>query len=94
MGLFQATIFGDAVKYIRISVASGIEKPYFIKKYGMSSKGCYVRIGTQSAPMEQTQIENVFSHRVSRTLSTTVSQRQNLTFQQLRIFYEEQFWQR
>lgn len=39
--------------------------------------------------MEQAQIENVFSRRVSRTLSTTVSQRQDLTFRQLRIFYEE-----
>ena len=39
--------------------------------------------------MEQTQIENLFSRRVSRTLSTMVSARQDLTFQQLRIFYEE-----
>ncbi len=89
MGLFQINIVGDDKKHIVISVASGMEKPYYIKKYGLSVKGCFVRIGTQSSPMEQAQIENLFSCRVDRTLSTVVSPRQDLTFVQLRIFYEE-----
>ena len=89
IGLFQIDILGEQKKYIKISVAGGLEKPYYIKKYGMSPKGCFVRIGTQSTPMEQAQIETLFSHRVNRTLSTIISPRQDLTFTQLRIFYEE-----
>ncbi len=89
IGLFQIDILGEQKKYIKISVAGGLEKPYYIKKYGMSPKGCFLRIGTQSTPMEQAQIETLFSHRVNRTLSTIISPRQDLTFTQLRIFYEE-----
>ena len=33
---------------IRITVAGGLEKPYFLKKYGMTEKGCYLRIGSAS----------------------------------------------
>lgn len=66
IGLFQIDILGEQKKYIKIAVAGGLEKPYYIKKYGMSPKGCFLRIGTQSAPMEQAQIENLFSHRVNR----------------------------
>ena len=36
MGLFQINIVGDDKKHIVISVASGMEKPYYIKKYGLS----------------------------------------------------------
>ena len=39
--------------------------------------------------MEQGQIENLLFYRLSRTLSTVVAPRQDLTFTQLRIFYEE-----
>lgn len=90
MGLFEINIINEYDKHIiEIQIASGIEKPYYIKKYGMSPKGCYIRIGTQASPMEQKQIDKLYSQRVKNTLSSMVSPRQNLTFSQLKIYYQE-----
>lgn len=90
MGLFEINIINENDKHIiEIQIASGIEKPYYIKKYGMSPKGCYIRIGTQASPMEQKQIDKLYSQRVKNTLSSMVSPRQNLTFSQLKIYYQE-----
>ena len=39
MGLFEINIINENDKHIiEIQIASGIEKPYYIKKYGMSPK--------------------------------------------------------
>lgn len=42
---------------IKIIVASGSEKPYFKKKYGMTEKGCFIRVGTAAEPMPQQMID-------------------------------------
>jgi predicted HTH transcriptional regulator len=55
----------------------------------MSSKGCYIRLGSSSEPMSQEMIENLFSKRVKNSLSKIKSHRQDLTFEQLKIYYEE-----
>jgi predicted HTH transcriptional regulator len=90
LGLFEIIIENIEDKsIIKVIVASGREKPYYIKKYGMSSKGCYVRIGSSSEPMSQEMIENLFSKRVKNSLSKIKSHRQDLTFEQLKIYYEE-----
>lgn len=45
MGLFDVVAEEkDGQPIIKIIVASGSEKPYFKKKYGMTEKGCYLRI--------------------------------------------------
>jgi len=36
-------IKGDGVDVLKIIVAGGSEKPYFLKKYGMTEKGCFIR---------------------------------------------------
>ena len=41
----------DGKDVIRIALASGPEKPYYLKKAGMSEKGCFIRIGSASEPM-------------------------------------------
>ena len=90
MGLFDVmaeTI--DNVKVIRVFVASGTEKPYYKAKYGMSTRGCYIRVGTAAEPMTTLQIEDLFSRRVHNSIRNIVSPRQDLTFNQLRIYYEE-----
>ncbi len=90
IGLFKVNILVDENKrYIEIEVASGIEKPYYVRKYGMSPKGCYVRIGTQKTPLEQKEIDSLYSKKVKNTLSNMVSPKQNLTFSQLKIYYQE-----
>lgn len=90
MGLFEVileTIEDKSV--IKIVIASGRETPYYIKKNGMSEKGCYIRVGSSSEPMSQSIIEELFAKRVRNSLSNIKSRRQDLTFEQLKIYYEE-----
>ncbi len=90
MGLFD--IHSETMqtkKIIRIIVASGCEKPYYKMKYGMTSKGCFVRIGTASEPMPQNMIERLFAERTRDSIGKIKSYRQDLKFEQLKIYYQE-----
>ena len=90
MGLFDVTIEHlDDIPVIKVFVASGTEKPYYKTKYGMSERGCYIRVGTAAEPMTNKQIEDLFSHRIHNSIRNIPSPRQDLTFNQLRIYYEE-----
>lgn len=89
MGLFDVTVEHiDDVPVIKVFVASGSEKPYYKTKYGLSEKGCFIRVGTAAEPMTQEQIEDLYSHRVRNSLRNIRSPRKNLTFRQLHIYYE------
>lgn len=74
---------------IKLIVASGRERPYYIKKHGMSEKGCFIRIGSSSEPMPASMIEDLFAKRVRNSLGKIKSHRQDLTFEQLKIYYQE-----
>ena len=90
MGLFEVSAESiDGIRVIRIFVASGSEKPYYKAKYGMTPKGCFIRVGTAAEPMTTQMIEDLFAHRVRNSLRNIKSPRQDLTFSQLRIYYEE-----
>ncbi|MFZ2658120.1 MAG: RNA-binding domain-containing protein [Victivallales bacterium] len=73
---------------VKVIVAGGLEKPYYIKKYGMSERGCFIRIGSASDPMPEEMIESLYSKRVRNTIGKMSSPRQDLTFEQLFIYYE------
>jgi len=76
LGLFDIVLEEfNGEKVIKIIVASGSEKPYYIKKRGMSEKGCFIRIGSSSEPMNAKMIEGLFSKRVRTTLRNIVSPR-------------------
>lgn len=52
MGLFDViTINMELKDVIKVIISSGSEKPYYIKKYGMSPNGCllknYIRLLTK-----------------------------------------------
>lgn len=72
-----------------MTVAGGLERPYYLKKYGMTPNGCYTRIGTQASPMTQNMIDGFFSRRILNTLHNVVSPNQELTFTQLKTYYQE-----
>ena len=55
----------------------------------MSEKGCFIRVGSSAQPMSEQMIEELLSKRQQITLQTMASPRQNLTFKQLCIYYEE-----
>ncbi|MET4143070.1 RNA-binding domain-containing protein [Pedobacter sp. UYP1] len=78
----------DNLNIIKIIVASGSEKPYFLRKYGMTEKGSFIRIGAASEPMPQKMIDTLFSKRTRNSIGKIKSNHQNLSFEQLKIYYE------
>lgn len=74
---------------LKIIVASGPEKPYHLKKYGMSEKGCFIRLGSAAEPMPQKMIDELFAKRTRNSISKIKAGRQDLSFSQLKIYYEE-----
>ena len=90
MGLFDIIAEArDGKDLIKVIVASGSEKPYFKKKYGMTERGCFIRTGTAAEPMPQAMIDKLFASRTRNSIGKIKSHRQDLTFEQLRIYYEE-----
>lgn len=89
MGLFDVVEeTHDNISIIKVIVASGPERPYYIKKYGMSPKGAFLRKGSASEPMTERMIEDLFVKRLKTTLSKIASPNQNLEFEQLHIYYD------
>ena len=90
LGLFDVCIETlETVHIIKLVISSGLEKPYYIKNKGMSSAGCFMRIGTSTQPMPTNIIDDLYSRRIHRTLRNILSPRQDLTFAQLKIYYQE-----
>ena len=89
MGLFDVSVEGvDSKNVIKITLASGTEKPYYIKKLGMSERGTFIRVGTSAEPMPVKMIESLFAKRTRNSIGKIKSPNQNLTFEQLKIYYE------
>lgn len=90
MGLFDVTIEQiNHIPVIKIFIASGTEKPYYKTKFGLSERGCFLRVGTAAEPMTPEQIANLYQQRIHNSIHNIPSPRQDLTFNQLRIYYEE-----
>jgi len=79
----------DGKDAIRIVVSSGPQKPYYIRSKGMTENGCFVRVGGSVQPMTEQMIEGLLARRQKPSLQTTLSPRQDLTFKQLQIYYQE-----
>ena len=90
LGLFDViTESIDGIAVIKIVISSGLEKPYYIKSKGMSPSGCYMRLGTSTQPMTTELIDELYAKRIHTTLRNISSPRQDLTFAQLKIYYQE-----
>jgi len=90
LGLFDIIVESYQEKeVIKIVVSSGPDKPYYIKKYGMSPNGCFIRLGSSVQPMTVSLIEKIFANRSRKSLHSIVSPRQELSFAQLKIYYQE-----
>jgi len=89
MGLFDLVLEQKEAKdIIKIIVAGGYEKPYYVKKYGLSEKGAFIRVGSAAEPMPTRQIEQLFSKRIRNSIGNMKSPKQTLQFQQLHIYYQ------
>jgi len=91
LGLFEViNENNDGKNIIKIIIASGSEKPYYLRKQGMTERGCFLRIGSAAEPMTISMIEDLFSKRTRNSIGKIVSNRQDLTFEQLKIYYNTQ----
>lgn len=90
MGLFDVmTVKMEDKDIIKIVISSGPEKPYYIRKYGLSPNGCLIRVGTTIQQMTMEMIDSLYSKRIRNSLGKLLSPRQDLTFKQLKIYYDE-----
>lgn len=90
LGLFDVfTESKDGKNIIHIILSSGNEKPYYIASKGMTPNGCYIRVGSSSQQMTENQIAELYAKRTRNTLKNIVSYHQDLTFEQLKIYYQE-----
>lgn len=71
------------IPYLHVVLASGLEKPYYLKKNGMSEKGCYLRVGSGIQKMTTSLIDEMYSKRTRNSLRNIKSPRKNLQFEQL-----------
>lgn len=55
----------------------------------MSSKGCFYRVGSSCRPIPEKMIQELYSKRMPTTLKNIVSPEQDLSFNVLKIYYEE-----
>lgn len=89
LGLFDVFVIDwQGTNIIKIVIASGSAKPYYLTKYGMTPKGCFLRIGSASEPMPEQMISKLFATRTRNSIGNIRSQYQELTFEQLKIYYE------
>ncbi len=76
-------------KYIKVIIARGNERPYYLKGMGMTPDSCFIRVSSSIQSMSNEMINNEFSKRTRNSLKNIVSPKQDLTFSQLKIYYEE-----
>jgi predicted HTH transcriptional regulator len=90
LGLFDVVVERvDDKEIIKVIIPSGIDKPYYLRKKGMSPQGCFIRVGSSVQPMTTVQIDAMYAKRVPLSLGNMRSPRQSLTFRQLEIYYTE-----
>ena len=90
LGLYDVVVEQwQGTDVIKIIISSGSEKPYYLRSKGMSESGYFLRTGSGIQPMPEDMIKELFSKRTRNSLSKIVSPRNDLTFEQLKIYYEE-----
>lgn len=90
LGLFDVTVETiDNKEVIKVIISSGTEKPYYLRKKGRTPEGCYIRVGSGKERMTERMIDDMYAKRIKNTLKEIDSPRQELTFNQLKIYYEE-----
>ena len=74
---------------VHIIVTRGTEKPYYLKKYGLSPAGAHIRVGTGTQQLTTDMIDRLYASRTRNSLRNIPSPRGKLGFNQLKIYYDE-----
>ena len=82
------TVYENGKQVIEVSVKKG-NGLYYIKKYGRSSAGCFVRIGTSARSMTEEQIESEFTAKAKTSVKIidVEARNQNPTFRYLKMLF-------
>lgn len=90
LGLYDVVVLEEnGKKYIKVIIARGNERPYYLKGMGMTPDSCFIRVGSAIQRMSSEMISNEFRRRTKNSLKNIISPKQDLTFSQLKIYYEE-----
>jgi predicted HTH transcriptional regulator len=90
IGLYDIVVLEkNDKKYIKVIIAKGNESPYYIKGMGLTPDSCFIRVGSSIQNMPQHMIDNKLNTKLKPSLRNILSPKQDLTFSQLKIFYEE-----
>lgn len=90
LGLYDVVVIDENnKKYIKVIIARGSDDPYYIKGMGMTPDSCFIRVGSSIQSMPYDIINNRVNRRTRTSLRNIVSPKQDLTFSQLKIYYEE-----
>jgi predicted HTH transcriptional regulator len=88
MGLFDIiTEKSEDKTIVLINLASGAEKPYYIKQKGLSEAGCFVRVGSSSQAMPESLIDKLMAKRRPLSMGNIPSKHQKLEFETLKLYY-------
>lgn len=90
LGLFDLEVLKESDKYyLKITVARGLEKPYYLKGMGMTPDSCFIRVGSSNEKMNEYLISKMFRERTKNSIKNILSPNQELTFTDLKIYYKE-----
>ena len=70
----------DKKDIIILSVLKGIDKPYYLKSYGMTNKGVFIRVGATVKPATNKLIKEMIIDSSNVTFEKNISINQNLNF--------------
>ena len=88
----EVRLIYESGKYVvEVKVKKG-KALYYINKYGRSSKGCYIRVGTSTRSMSEEQIEKTFLSYINIPKFSLIKERspkQKLTFKIFKIYLDE-----
>lgn len=69
LGLYDMVVLEkNNKKYIKIIIAKGCERPYYLKGMGMTPDSCFIRVGSSIQSMPYEMINNEFSKRTKNSL--------------------------
>ena len=81
----------DNKNIIEIEISKGIKSLYYLKKYGLSPKGCLLRVGTTCREMEENEIEKRYKLNLHQNdyLVDTESYMNTLSFTTFKVYMTE-----
>ncbi len=73
----------EGKKVIKTSVAVGTERPYYLKKEGLSPNGVFIRVGSACIPLNENGIREMIMETSGKSYEEMRSLDQDLTFESL-----------